>query len=377
MGQLPQRFSHQRVERPRRADGQSLCSRPQSDRVQLGLGGRSVRVAVRSVDRHGDAGVYSNAVFAGGAGIRQADVWTGQSLRNHPSLVDARYRGTDGADGPRRGLTTTVLSAEADPEDAATLDHGAPRSVNYSANLDTNGLRGARIGLSYLDVDRYKGLRELLQGAEAALKDLGAVVERVDYQIDAALWPMLDEVLNVELKERMGEYLRTRRPDSRLQSLRDLIEFNKQNADREMRWFGQDNWVLAETSTPGPAYTKALLGMRDLIRRRTLDPLFVDRKLNAVAGLAFPLPWKLDPLQPDFSMEWTNVAASSAAGYPSVTVPMGSVSGLPVGMVLFGRMWNEAALLTYAYAYEQATRHRKAPTYPDGVDPLDFRVESR
>ena len=149
-----------------------------------------------------------------------------------------------------------------------------------------------------------------------------------------------------------------------MRSLADVIAFNEANREREMPFFGQDLFLQAERK--GPLTEEAYIQARDRTRRLA-GPDGIDRALEAYAldALIAPTvgpPWLTDLVIGD-RIDGGSTSPAAAAGYPSITVPAGFAHGLPVGLSFIGAAWSEAALIRLAYAYEQATRHRRPPAF--------------
>ena len=149
-----------------------------------------------------------------------------------------------------------------------------------------------------------------------------------------------------------------------MQSLADLIEFNKKNADTELKWFGQEIFEEAE-KTKGlddPVYKEALAKLKELTQKKGIDKLMDEYQLDALIAPTNGPSWTIDLVNGDhFGGGSSEPAAIS--GYPNISVPAGYVQGLPVGISFFGRAWSEATLIKLAYAYEQASKHRKSPGF--------------
>jgi amidase len=143
-----------------------------------------------------------------------------------------------------------------------------------------------------------------------------------------------------------------------------LIAFNEREADREMPFFGQDLFLKAEATTglDAPAYRDALARCRALSRQKGIDALMTAHRLEAIVAPTGGPAWTIDPVNGDHYTGGSSTPAA-VAGYPAITVPAGFVRGLPIGMTLFGRAWSEPALVKLAFAFEQATGHRKPPRF--------------
>jgi amidase len=207
---------------------------------------------------------------------------------------------------------------------------------------------------------------KLFDAALAVLKAQGA--ELIDgLELPDPGEAQLDFLL-FELKAAMADYLTRRRTASPHKSLKDLIAFNEKNADKEMPYFKQELFVRAEKKGPltDPAYLKAKKACAEASKSKGIDALVKKHKLTALVGSAFGPTYNIDLLNGDPSFPGNDGYGGSPAamaGYPSLTVPMGDAMGLPVGLLFCGPAWTEARLLSYAFAYEQASPKRRLPTF--------------
>jgi amidase len=257
-----------------------------------------------------------------------------------------------------------VLTAIAgvDPQDPATAAAEGHIARDYRAFLD-GGLKGMRIGVARKRVTGYSPHTDgLYEQAIADLKRLGAeVVDNTDFgnlgdYDDAEL-----DVLLYELKDGMDKYLATRRGVP-VRTLADVIAFNEKNAAKEMPFFGQDLFVKAQAKGPltDQAYIDAAAKARKLAREG-IDQVLAANKLDAIIAPTGSPAWLTDHVNGD-SYLGASSSPAAVAGYPTITVTMGDVRGLPVGLSFTGTAWDEGKLLRIAYAYEQGTKHRKAPS---------------
>ena len=248
-----------------------------------------------------------------------------------------------------------------DPLDTATA--GGRFHEDYTRFLDAGALRGARIGLLREYWGRHDAIDGLLDAAMAAMRDAGA--ELVDVEslpgIDETRRPGF-EVMLYEFKDGLNTYLVELAPGAQVRSLEDVIGFNHQNRHAEMPYFGQD--ILESAAAKGtlaePEYQAALAASRDTCRQ-VIDATLAAGELEALFAPTTGPAWVTDLMHGDRSSFPGCSSPAARAGYPHVTVPGGHVFGLPVGVSFFGAAWSEPRLLALAYAFEQATGHRKPP----------------
>jgi amidase len=254
-----------------------------------------------------------------------------------------------------------------DPRDDATKASAGKSYTDYTRFLDPAGLRGARMGIVR---ERYMGYSpktdKLVEQAIDVLRRQGATV--VDPANIATAGKFDDAELDVllyEFKADLNTYFASLGPPAPVKSLAELIRFNEQNAPREMPYFGQELFEMAEKKGPltEAKYRAARAKCLRLARTEGIDAVMTKHRLDALVAPTQGPVWLIDLVNgdPGGIMSFTTPAA--VAGYPHITVPMGFVQGLPVGLSFVGRAWSEPSLLKLAYAYEQATKARKPPTY--------------
>ena len=257
-----------------------------------------------------------------------------------------------------------VLGAIAgvDPRDPATTPSETRGLGDYTPFLDADGLRGARIGIQRSVFGFHDAVDRLMEEAIAALRDRGAViVDPIDLAASGGLRRAETEVLFYEFKAGLNAYLANLR-NPPIRSLAELIAFNERNAADELAWFGQERLIAAESKGPlsSMEYRQAHAVARRLSRAAGIDRVMDGSSLDAILAPTGGPAWVTDLVNGDhFGGSSSQFAA--VAGYPNVTVPAGFVHGLPVGVSFFGRAWSEPTLIRIAYAFEQATRHRRAP----------------
>jgi amidase len=264
-----------------------------------------------------------------------------------------------------------VLEAIAgtDAADKSTAEAGK-RKVEYARHLDRNALKGARLGVvrSQFPVSDLQSAE--IEKALAVLKALGAVlVEIADFPDAARIGQDELTVMLYELKNNLDAWLAEYAPGAAVKTLADIIAFNEREKAKVMPWFGQEHLVAAQEKgkLDSPEYLAARGEGLRLARDEGIDKALKAHNLDALVAPTGGLPWMNDLVKGDASGGgFTSYAA--VAGYPHVTVPGGFVHGLPCGLSFVGAAWSEARLIGLAYAYEQATKHRKAPTYPKTVN---------
>jgi amidase len=269
---------------------------------------------------------------------------------------------------------TVLLTALAgpDPRDPATdggksgaADPGSSGGTSYARALDPAGLRGARIGVArnmagfHPDTDRH------LDEAVAEMKRQGAeIVDPADVPNVEELGDPELEVLLYEFKAGLEAYFASLGAKDAVRTLADLIAFNERNREREMPYFGQELFLKAQEKGPltTPAYLEALEKCRRLSRKEGLDAVLDQHRLDALVAPTGAPAWVIDPVSGDHYVGGNSTPAA-VSGYPSISVPMGFVFGLPVGLSFIGRAWSEATLIRLAFAFEQATKHRRPPRF--------------
>ena len=206
---------------------------------------------------------------------------------------------------------------------------------------------------------------------EDALKVLtakGAVLMDVELPNAGKYGDSETEVLTYELKAGLNAYLAECMPGAPIRTLKELIEFNEKNRDRELKYFGQELFLRAEAKggLDSKEYLEALANCRKLSREEGIDKIMAEQKLDALVAPSNGPTWITDFIKGDNSGGGFSQAAA-VAGYPHITVPAGYVAGLPIGISFVAGAWAEGTLIKLAYAFEQATQHRRAPTFPGRV----------
>ena len=269
-------------------------------------------------------------------------------------------------------MTRTVADAAAllgalaahDRRDPSTTALAAKPAQNYSLGLNPSALRGARIGVARGLAGFNQHVDRVFDEAIAAMKHAGAViVDPADIAGAGKLGEPEFDVLLYEFKEGLNLYLASLGKAAPVKTLAELIAFNERERAREMPWFGQEIFERAERKTPTrAAYRKARAECLRIARTQGIDVTLTKHTLDAIVLPSNQPAWPIDHLNGDH-FTGGNTTFAAVAGYPSVTVPMGYVQELPVGISLIGPAWSEARLLSLAFSFEQTTKARRAPKY--------------
>jgi amidase len=258
-------------------------------------------------------------------------------------------------------MTTTVRGA------ALMMNAMVAGDTDYTAGLSADGLKGVRIGVlreaqgSNADViGQFEASLEVLKAQGAELVDVPAI------ELPAEFWSSTLLVLQYEFKATLNEYLQSTAPGVKTRSLADLIAFNKANADEELSLFNQDIFEASEVKGPlaDEAYTKAVKLIQSATRENGIDKLLADHEVSVLVAPSGPVSPRVDAINGDVWPEWAGAGSFAAiSGYPNLTVPMGDVHGIPIGISFMGAKDSDAALLAYGYAFEQGSGVRLAPRY--------------
>ena len=252
-----------------------------------------------------------------------------------------------------------------DPEDSYTRESQGKSHTDYTRFLDENGLRGARIGVARKYFGFSDGVDRIMAEAIALITKQGAsIIDPADIETFGKFDESESLVLDYELKTDIEKYLARLGSSSPMKNLKDLIDFNNQNAAKEMPYFGQDVFMRAQARGPltSREYIDALEKNHRLTRIEGIDAVMDKFKLDALIAPTGGPAWITDLVAGDhFGGGSSNAAA--VAGYPNINVTAGYMFGLPVGISFFGRAWSEPTLLKIAYGFEHARQARKAPRF--------------
>ena len=256
--------------------------------------------------------------------------------------------------------------AGVDLRDRATAVSRGNSRPDYTRFLNVDGLKGARIGVARAKYFGYSNAADkLVNEAIDLMKRRGAVI------VDPANIPTAGkfddtefEVLLYEFKADLNAYLASLGPNARVKSLADIIAFNEREKAKEMPWFGQEIMIMAQKKGPltDKKYRDALAKNLRMSRTEGIDAVMNKHRLDALVAPTGTPAWPIDLVNGDHYKGGSSTPAA-VAGYPNISVPAGFVGELPVGISFFGRAWSEPKLISIAYAYEQASHHRRPPKF--------------
>jgi amidase len=265
----------------------------------------------------------------------------------------------------RDAATLLGVLTGVDPADSATAASAGKSYTDYTQFCDPNGLKGARIGVARKYFGFSDAVDALMERSLDAMKKQGATL--VD-PADIDTFGKFDDtellVFMYELKADLNAYLARLGPQAPLRTLKDIIDFNDRNRQKEMPYFGQDLFLKAEAKGPltEKEYLDALAKNRQLARTEGIDATMDKFHLDAIVAPTGGPAWLTDLLNGDHVAGGSSNAAA-VAGYPNINVTAGSISVLPVGISFFGRAWSEPTLIRLAFAFEQTIKARQAPRF--------------
>jgi amidase len=267
--------------------------------------------------------------------------------------------------------------AGADPLDEATAEADQHKS-DFTRALDADGLRGARVGVLRPAATGPGGgagaveprILALYEAAISVLRQRGA--DLVDPVTLAVQLQNGGDLLQYEFKADLERYLAEWAPSAGVHNLDDLIAFNTREAARELTYFGQE--IFEQSAKRGPLTTPEYVQLKERLQhaaREGIDTLMTTNRLDAVVAVTSGPARPIDLVNGDGGgggggPGGTGIAAT--AGYPHITLPMGYIRGLPVGLSFFGAKWSEATLIKLAFSYEQASRMRRPPRFAAGPE---------
>jgi len=256
-------------------------------------------------------------------------------------------------------LLNTISAA--DPSDPATASR-PDGVVDYAAGLSANALKGKRIGVlrSYWGAGEDPNAEAVFNQSIETIRASGAeIVDPIELDV-ADMWDAEDEVLNYEFKADLNAYLQN--SGAPVKSLEDVIRFNTKNAAAVMPFFGQELMEAAQKKGPlsDDAYLYALAESKR-ISQTVIDAALKANSLDAIIAPANSPAWLTDHVNGDVGFGLSSSSYAAVSGYPSVTVPAGFVQDLPIGVSFIAGAYSDKQLIEMAYAFEQASKARRAP----------------
>jgi amidase len=250
-----------------------------------------------------------------------------------------------------------------DSSDSKTLASEGKYLTDYTKSLKKDGLKGKRLGLLKSSLGYHAKVDTLMKQAVAQLKSQGAEIIELDFSMDRAANGSSFQVLLYEFNDGLTKYFASLGEKTPVKNLKELIEFNKKDSI-ELRYFDQKllEMAAAKGDLSTKEYVDALALMWKATRENGIDKLLKENSLDALIAPTGSPAWKTDLIDGDHFIGGSSSLAA-VSGYPSITVPMGFIDELPVGISFFSTAWTESLLLEIAYSYEQSTKHRKAPKY--------------
>lgn len=257
-----------------------------------------------------------------------------------------------------------------DPNDSSTTNRNKDIPLDYTKFLDSNGLKGARIGVARNYFGNSDLIDKIIEESIEKMKGLGAeIIDPVELKTLNDLGDPELQVLLFDFKHDLNEYLNKYGPINSLKNISDIIKFNNEHQQEVMPYFGQELFTMAneKESITSNEYKEALEKCLRLAREEGVDSILEEHQLDAIVGPSGGAAWLIDYINGDHGTVGSSSAAA-VAGYPNITVPAGYVYGLPVGISFFSKAFQEPKLLKIAYAFEQATKIRKPPNFLPKVE---------
>ena len=250
-----------------------------------------------------------------------------------------------------------------DSSDPKTLQEAATFGIDYSRFLNRDGLAGKRLGVYHSSRGNHPRVDRVFDKALEDLERGGAELIELDAIMDSSVRRHSFTVMLYEYKAGLNDYFQSLGPDAKIRSLKELIEFNEQD-EIELNYHDQVYLknALEKGSLESKEYKDSLSKAMQGSRAEGIDKVMAEHQLDGIVSPSGGPAWKTDLTNGDhFSLGSSSPAAIS--GYPNITVPMGFVDHLPIGISIYGKAWSEAQLIELAYAYEQMTQHRQSPKY--------------
>jgi len=250
-----------------------------------------------------------------------------------------------------------------DSTDTKTLASIGNVHKDYTQFLKNDGLKGKKIGIYTAPLGRHNKVDTIFNQAVAYIKSKGAEVVEIDKIVENNIGSLSFQVMLYEYKDGLNNYFKSLGTNGKIKNLEELIAFNKKDSI-ELNFYNQKylEMALEKESLDSQGYKKTVVNMLKGSREEGIDKVMNTHSLDAIIAPTGGPAWKTDHTNGD-SFHVGSSSPAARAGYPNITVPMGFIEELPVGISFFGRAWSEPILLEMAYAYEQGTKHRKEPKF--------------
>jgi amidase len=320
----------------------------------------SANLCAVAIGTETDGSIVSPASHCGVVGIKPTvGLWSRSSIIPISKTQDTA--------GP---MTRTVRDAAillsaltgVDAEDDATTASVGKFQKDYTVFLNADALKGKHIGIEKSFLQGHEAVVALYKQAIEVLKQQGATIEEVD--LLSLIRPLNDaegEVLRYEFKDGVNNYLA--KANAPVKTLTEVIAYNKKNEAQAMPYFKQE--ILEQCETKGgldtPAYLEAV--KKSLSAGKIIDDLMKTNNLDAIVGTTSGIPSLIDLINGNYNTGFSFSSPAAKAGYPHITVPMGKIFELPVGLSFIASAWEEGKIIGFAYAFEQATKKRTAPKF--------------
>ncbi|WP_371396374.1 amidase [Fretibacter rubidus] len=272
-------------------------------------------------------------------------------------------------------MTKTVRGA------AMMLGPMAGNDVDYSAGLSADALRGQRIGVMRFAQGSHSGIQAQFDESLKVLTTAGAELIEIDaFDLGVEGYGGKSfSVLQYEFKATLNDYLASTPDTVETRTLSELIRFNTANTDVELPLFDQSILELSEARGPlsEQAYIDAASEIKLATGKNGIDRLLSEHNVVALVAPSGPLPGRIDPVNGDVWPDWAGAGYLAAvAGYPHLSVPMGTVRGMPIGLSFIGTAGDDGNILGYGYAFEQQSKTREnmsraAPQYRQSAEDVD------
>ena len=323
-------------------------------------------LATLAVGTETDGSIVSPASICGLVGIKPT-----LGLISRSGIIPIAHS-QDTAGPMARTVTDAALMLAAmagvDADDPATKA-GAGKAGDYAAALVKDGLKGMRLGVARNFFGGADAVDAIIERALAVLTAQGAILVDVTLPNSDKYGDSETAVLLSEFKPGLEAYLAGYAAHAPIRNMADLVAFNLKHSGKEMAFFAQEYLVKSQASAglTDKAYTDALANNLRYARGEGIDQVMQEHQLDALVAPTGGPAWLTDFINGDhYGASFSSPAA--VAGYPHITVPAGYTNGLPVGLSFVGAAFSDAALIRMAYAYEQATLHRRAPRFPASVN---------